>query len=83
MVQAEEEDLIYVGPSIPGIAARDTIYINALPQKLQSFVDKNQLFKALIIPLEDFPAAFAEIKSGNGPMAALFNQAKEIIDRRD
>lgn len=79
----DENVLVYVGPSIPGIAMKDTIYVNAIPEKLQSFVDENQVFKDLVIPLESFAAVFAEIKRGSGSMAALFNQAKEIIDRRD
>ena len=79
----DENAFVYVGPSIPGIAMKDTIYVNAIPEKLQSFIETNQIFKFLIIPLESFAAVFAEIKRGSGSMAALFNQAKEIIDRRD
>lgn len=51
------ERLVYIGPTIIGVAKHGTVYENGIPKKLQEAVDEKPLLGKLIVKESDFAEA--------------------------
>ncbi len=74
-VQAEK--LVYVGPTINGVAARNTVY-NSTPRVLQEAAKDFPFLLQLLIPIADLPEAMRQIQNQEGFIFALFKKALAI-----
>ena len=46
------KQLVYVGPDLPGISARYTVYNNGLPKALEEHIKTKPVFRSLVVPVE-------------------------------
>lgn len=58
--------LVYVGPTIPGIANHGTAYNNGIPQGLRKEAEKKPLLNKLIVDITDMPEAIRSINRKTG-----------------
>ena len=48
--------VVYVGPTVPGVANQNTFYSNGIPTPLTEAIAKNPAMGGLVIPLDQLPA---------------------------
>lgn len=73
--EAKAETLVYVGPTIPGVASHSTIYNNGLPKELTDAQEKEPAFKALVVPLSALTNALGEINGKTGATYVFYKKA--------
>lgn len=66
--------VIYVGPSILGVATRNTVY-DGVPDTLQTAINAAPYLAGLCIPLESLPEAMAQIRAKSGAFYTLYTKA--------
>lgn len=74
---AKPETVVYVGPSILGVANHNTVYNNGLPQELQDAIEKEPAFKNLIIPISQLSAAGSDIANKRGAAYTFYEKAMQ------
>lgn len=70
------EQKVYIGPTIPGVAAHGTVYVNGIPETLESAINKYPTIGNLVINLSDFAEAMKDINGKRGPMYTLYEEVK-------
>ncbi len=73
--ETKAEKVVYVGPTIPGVASHNTIYNNGLPKELTDAQDKEPAFKALVVPLSALSNALREINGKTGATYVFYEKA--------
>jgi len=65
-VKVTTEPVVYVGPTINGVAKHGTVYEGGIPKELQAAVKEKPLLEKLIVKSSDFAEAQKSIirKSG-------------------
>ena len=71
---AKAEKLVYVGPTINGVAARNTVY-TTVPRTLQEAAETAPFLLQLLIPITDLPEAMRQIQNKEGFIFALYKKA--------
>ena len=66
--------VIYIGPTILGVAARNTVF-DEIPESITNAV--NPYLKELCIPLSEYSRAVAQIKNGSGAYYTIYRKALE------
>lgn len=74
---ATPETVVYVGPSILGVANRNTVYNNGLPQELQDAIKKEPAFKNLLVPISQLSAAGSDIANKRGAAYTFYEKAMQ------
>lgn len=69
--------LIYIGPTIPGVAKENTVYNNGLPETLSKKAEEVPAIKALIIPVEKLAAASVELAKPGSALSIVYNKIKQ------
>ncbi len=72
---AKAETLVYVGPSLIGVAMHNTFYTNGVTQALRDAAAAEPAFKNLIIPISKLAAAQADIDNRRGAIYAFYEKA--------
>lgn len=72
-----KEAVVYVGPSLAGIATRNTTYNNGLPEGLEKYIEKKPIMAKLLVPVSKLATALKEINSGTGAYAAYYKDAQK------
>ena len=68
--------IMYVGPTIIGVSARNTVYDSEqLPEPLQAAIQKTPYLGGLLVPLSDVSDAMSQIKQGKGSIYTLYLKA--------
>ena len=70
----EVETLVYVGPTIVGVASHSTIFNNGLPDNLKAAIDKEPAFNGLLVPIESAAVALKEIDTKTGTTFSLYEK---------
>ena len=65
---------IYIGPTIDGIAIRNTVY-EELPEPLEKAVRENPYLAGLCIPISALAAAMKQIDGKSGATYKLYSKA--------
>lgn len=65
---------IYIGPTIDGIAIRNTIY-EELPQPLEAAIQKKPYLSGLCISVSELSSAMNQISSKSGTAYRLYTKA--------
>ena len=65
---------IYIGPTIDGIAARNTVY-EEIPQPLAAAIQKAPYLSGLCIPISGLATAMKQISSRSGATYKLYTKA--------
>lgn len=74
--KAEKKPLMYVGPTIPGIAIQNTVYAD-IPDGAKKEAEKRPIVLDLFIPISDYPKAEQQIRARTGHIYAAFTKMKE------
>lgn len=72
---AQTETLIYVGPSILGVAYHNTVFNNGVPQELQTAMDEEPAFKNLLVPIGQLAAIGSDIANKRGAAYIFYEKA--------
>ena len=70
--------VVYVGPTIPGVANQNTFYTNGIPTPLAEAIANNPSMGGLLIPLDQLPDAMKKLNGEYGHIFRLYRlvQAK-------
>lgn len=64
--------VVYVGPSIPGVANQYTFYREGIPNALAEAIRAKPAMEGLVIPLEQLPAAMKMLRGRTGHIFRLY-----------
>lgn len=67
---------VYVGPTIEGVATRNTVYED-LPEPLQRAIKERPYLSGLCVPIPKLSAALQQIDSKQGGAYSLYKKAQE------
>ena len=73
VVQAEKI-LMYVGPTIVGVASHGTVLNNGLTESLKATIEKEPAIRGLLIPIENAAAELREIDTKTGATYSLYEK---------
>jgi|GEM_PF-856752 len=68
------EALVYVGPSIMGVATNGTIFNNGPSKELRTAIEKEPAFTNLLIPVSGLSGANQEIDNKTGAIYELYKR---------
>ena len=74
-MQKHTEPVVYVGPTVPGVATRNTVFNNGLTQELKDAQDKEPAFKGLVVPVSSLATATNDIASKRGATYTFYERA--------
>lgn len=64
--------VVYVGPSVPGVANQFTFYREGIPTALAEAIRDTPAMEGLVIPLEQLPEAMKMLRGGSGQIFRLY-----------
>lgn len=67
--------VVYIGPSLRGVADRNTIYNNGLPKELTGEIEKKPSLANLLVPLPQLAEAMKQINTRQGAYYAFYQKA--------
>lgn len=70
---------VYIGPDIPGTAARYAVYNNGLPEPLEAYIREHPAFRPMVVPLGRLAQAKAELDRPGSAASVLFRKACEAM----
>lgn len=73
VVQAEKI-LMYVGPTIVGVASHGTVLNNGLTESLKAAIEKEPAIRGLLISIENAAVALREIDTKTGATYSLYEK---------
>lgn len=73
---ARKTKTVYIGPTIPGVAARNTVY-DDVPEELNQVVKALPYMAGLCIPFSGLSKAMTQIQQQAGHSYTLFCKAQE------
>lgn len=65
---------IYVGPTIVGVATRNTVY-DERPDALKAAIQANPYLAGLCVPISGLASAMSQIQQGQGGVYTLYQKA--------
>lgn len=75
-VTEETKPLIYIGPTVPGIARNNQVFTNGeLPKELTVKIEEETAIKALIIDVDQLAKADQQIKKENTALNVFYKKA--------
>ncbi len=66
--------LVYVGPTIAGVASHGMIFNNGLSKELNVAMEKEPAFNGLVVPVTELAKAIKEIERELGATYVLYNK---------
>lgn len=79
-VKKEPENLMYVGPTIPGLAIQNTVYTE-LPAAAAEVCKEVPEMRNLFIPVIKYPAAEQMLRTGKGYIFSAYKKALEYKEK--
>lgn len=70
-----ETVVVYVGPTIPGVANHNAVFNNGLPKGMQDAIEKEPAFKNLLVPVAQLAAATGDIANKRGATYVFYEKA--------
>lgn len=67
--------IVYVGPTIPGVANRNTVFDGSLPQSLQTAIQETPIIGNLVIPISRLSDALTQIRTKSGSIYTIYQKA--------
>ena len=68
--------VVYCGPTIPGVAVQYTVYTNGTPTALAEAIKKKPILGGLVVPLDQLPEVRRQFHAGAGRYYILYRKAK-------
>ena len=69
--------VVYIGPELPGIAKRYTVYNNGLPKTLEEKIKEEPIFASLVIPVKKLAQANIELAKEGSAFHVLYKKASK------
>ena len=63
---------MYVGPTVPGVATKNRIYMGKLPDKVEERRNSDPYFANLLIPAEQLVTARQKLQDKNSVLAVSY-----------
>lgn len=79
MMDGRKETVVYIGPTIPGIATANTIYNNGLPEMLLKEIEKCRPVGSLIVPVRGLAEARKDLDRKGSVTAICYEKAAAYI----
>lgn len=68
---------MYIGPSIPGIVKRGTVFLGELPRELTDAVTEMACIGNLVVPIDGITAAQKELSQQGSVKDVSYRQAEQ------
>lgn len=75
--------VMYIGPSIKGVATRNTIFNNGLPKALEKAAEKMPILHSLLIPVEKLPEARRKMTERNSSIRTCYEQVLFNLSKKE
>lgn len=75
------EQVMYIGPSIKGVASTNTIFNNGLPDRLIQKIGEEPVIGTLIVPVKDLAEARKEINEPASAIRACYEQVLFYLEK--
>lgn len=69
----ETQTLVYIGPTIIGVASHGMIFNNGISDTLKVATEKESAFKGLVVPTQSLATALLDLQNKKGATWALYN----------
>ena len=73
--EVRKETLVYLGPTIVGVATQNTFFNNGLSEELKNAIKEMPVINNLIVPLSKYTKASSEINKKEGAMYEFYKIA--------
>ncbi len=74
--EADRETVMYVGPSIRGVACTGTLYRNGLPEVLKREMERRPAVGGLVGPVSALAAAQRQLATPGSALAVLYGKVR-------
>lgn len=75
--EEQKSNVMYIGPTIPGVARYSTVYKNGvLPEKLKECIKEFPAMARLLVKIEDMPEAVKKLNEKNSVLSTISAQVK-------
>lgn len=71
--------VMYIGPAIKGVVAKNMIFSGKLPTALSEKEKEIPALHSLLIPIEDLPEARKKLKEGNSSIRTCYDQVLFLL----
>ncbi len=71
------ETVVYLGPTILGVANKNTFFNNGLSEELKKAITDVPAIGKLVVPLSEYPKAMAQINKKEGAVYSFYQKALE------
>ncbi len=67
--------IVYVGPTIPGVASRNTVYDDTPPEALRTAIQNTPFLGNLVVPISGLADAMNQIRTRSGAVYTIYKKA--------
>lgn len=67
--------IVYVGPTIPSVATRNTVYDDTPPEALQTAIQTAPYLGNLVVPISALADAMTQIRNKSGAVYTMYKKA--------
>lgn len=78
----EQNKIIYIGPTIEGVAIQNVVYNNGMPESAKEAIKEEAVLSALFIPLEQYSKGMAMLTGHKGYAYEAYVKALKYKDKR-
>ena len=81
-IQSKVETVVYIGPTILGVVAKNTFFNNGLSTELTTAIKEIPVIGKLVVPISDYPKAMAQINKKEGVTYSFYQKALEHSQKK-
>lgn len=70
-----QDAMVYVGPTVMGVATHNQVFNNGLPDGLKDAMEKEPAFKSLVVPVGSLAAVGNDIANKTGAAYVFYEKA--------
>lgn len=70
-----KETVVYIGPTMKGVAITGGLYNNGLPEELKNEIEKRPMLRELVVPVERLAEAKKELAKPGSALATIYKKA--------
>lgn len=72
--------MIYVGPTVPGVAERNRIYREDVPKGIREMAGENPYFANLLVPIMQLKVARQDLETRGSVLAVSYRKMEEALE---
>jgi hypothetical protein len=77
----KEETLMYIGPTIPNVVSKNTVFNNGLPDALEKKKEEMPVLAQLIVPVESLSEARKNLAKSNSAIGTCYQQVLSDLQK--